>query len=722
MAGPEQDFTARLMATFSIEAQEHIASILDGLLNLEKNPSQDVTHKILETIHRDAHSLKGAARAVNLSSVETICRYLEDIFSAWKQNKLTYSIIQFDVLHQVLDCITKIIGSGVNAETNTHHDLVLEISQQLSAILLGENPKVVVKKNKPETNVGAISIESVRISMPRLLELLLQAEEMITTKLLMSQRLSELGELEALLVQWQKEAEELEIKSDFFNEKKIQILKIKVRALIQSVTQDRYDLDLTVNNLLEGTKRMLMLPFSTLLNLFPKIVRDLGRDQNKMVDVTIEGGDVEIDKRILEEIKDPLIHIVRNAIDHGIESNEERKKTNKPERGTIKINILQQTASEIEVVVSDDGAGIDTATLKSVARARGDISSTDEALLSHEQSLALIYQSGLSTKSQVSDLSGHGLGMSIVKEKVEKLGGQVTIESQPQKGTTIYIKLPVTLATFKGILCQVEQQLFVIPTIHIDRALRVCLDDIKTVGNQATINLADQVIVLVSLAELLGLSPKTNTQQEKFVPLLVVHSGEKSIALKVDVILNEMEVLVKSLTGVASTSKPIAGATVLGSGQVVPIINIAELSKLVAVEGMTNSYSIKPVESVTPVVSKSILLVDDSITTRMLLKNILETAGFVVSTAVDGMDAWSKIKLEKYSLVVTDLEMPNMDGFALIKRIREDKKLASLPVVIISTRDAQEDKIRGMDVGADAYIVKKGLNDHDLLAVVQELI
>lgn len=681
MEAQDDDFLKKLLSAFKIEAQEHITIISNGLLELEKAPASSGAKTIIENIHREVHSLKGAARAVNLTAIEVFCRQLEELFLKWKQGDLQLTADQFDAIHKIMD----------------------EIGQTLA-----------VEFTTPDAPLPVI--ESVRMPVSRLTELLLQTEELITAKLLLNQRLSDLHELGEQVLQWKNEGTAL-------GDEKIKLLLGKINEITKFSAQDSHFLDVRVNNLLESSKKLLMMPFASLLNFFPKMVRDLARSQGKDIHLNIEGGAIEIDKRILEAIKDALVHIVRNAIDHGIEMPAERKAQNKPLQGSIEIKIIQQNSSEVELMIRDDGRGINTKALKEAAIEQGRMLASDVKHLSEEQLFALMYQSGLSTKAKSEssdDLSGQGLGMSIVKETVEKLSGQIFIESQPSRGTQLHITLPVTLATFKGVLCEVAGQTYVMPMSSIERVLRVHRDGIKTVGLQATIDLAGQVVVVLSLAQALNLE-RTDQQADPYLHLVVVHCGEKLIALVVDHVFKEIEVLIKHLTGLAETVKMVTGVAVLGSGQVVPILNIPEIGKILLSQERSFSTKLEKNDQ-SPERDKSVLLADDSITTRLLLKNILETAGFRVTTAVDGLDAWGKIKLHAFDLIVTDLEMPNMDGFKLIEQIRSDKKLTNLPVVIVSTRESQQDRLRGIDVGADAYVIKRGLNDHDLIDVIHQLI
>jgi len=747
MSGQDNEFIAKLIATFRIEAEEHLSSIVNTIFLLEKDSNVEDYEPHLESIHRETHSLKGAARAVNLTNVEIICRTLEDVFSACKQKKLQLSTDLFDTIHQALDVIVKILGADPLTGNCNFEDVNL-VKHCLDELMAGRILEVGEKKPSIEMGQQTITLETVRIPMPKLASLLLEMEEMISIKLLIKQRLNELSELKLLLNQYKREQDdycasfkkaskllggndglsyarsELDKKlTDYYpwSEQKFKMLISKVVQLHKEISHDSHFIDISVDNLLNETKKILLFPFSSILNIFPKVVRDLAKDSHKEIDLVIKGDNIEIDRRILDEIKDSLIHIVRNAVDHGILIMQERQALGKKPNGTITITISQLSAREVEIVINDDGQGVDIDALKLAAVKHGILSSDDASLVAEDAAVDYLFYSGVSTKGTLSDLSGHGLGMAIAKEKVEKLGGNIFVESQRGIGTTFKIKLPVTLSTFKGILCQAENESFIVPTHQVERVLRVKQADILLIGNQPVINLAGEVLPLFHLSAVLSLPRVQETTDKLYFPLLVVRKGDKLVALFVDEIVSETEILVKTITGSATVGKIITAATVLGSGHVVPILNMSELDMFLSDEAlyMATQLSDNPESLIN---EKEILLVDDSITTRMLLKNILETAGYRVTTAVDGIDALNKIKRNSFALLVTDIEMPNMDGFGLIERIRADKALSTLPVIIITTRESKEDRIRGIDVGADAYIVKKGLNDTDLIEVISELI
>nr|MBA2490724.1 response regulator [Gammaproteobacteria bacterium] len=474
--------------------------------------------------------------------------------------------------------------------------------------------------------------------------------------------------------------------------------------------------------LLEGSKQLLLLPFATTTASFPKMVRDLCRDEGKEADLTIRGEDVELDKRILELMKDPLTHLLRNSIDHGVELPEERTRRGKPARATITLAVSQISGSKVQLLVSDDGAGIDTTRVKESAVRRGTITAEDAATIGECEAQALIFGSEVSTSPTITQLSGRGLGLAIVREKANKLGGEVSVESRLGLGTTFRVIVPATRATFRGILVDAAGRLLVIPTAQVERVGRARPDDVKTVEGRETISFDGRAVALVSLADTLELARiEQKDTPPGGVPVIIVGSGDQRIAFAVDAVLEEQEVLVKPLRKPLSRVRNIAAATLLGSGQVVPILNVADLLKSaqnVAGTAARKAIPTAPAQAET----RRILVVEDSITSRMLLKTILESAGYDVKTALDGMEGFALLRTEHFDLLVSDVEMPRMNGIDLTARVRADPKLADLPVVLVTALATREDRERGVDAGANAYIVKGSFDQSNLLEAVGRLI
>jgi two-component system chemotaxis sensor kinase CheA len=440
------------------------------------------------------------------------------------------------------------------------------------------------------------------------------------------------------------------------------------------------------------------------------------------VNLVLAGTTLEMDRRILEALHEPLLHLVRNCVDHGIEKPEQRAAAGKPGAATVKITVSQKDGDKVEFVVSDDGAGIATAKVAASAVKHGIVRSDQVAALPEEGLLALIFQSGISTSPLITDVSGRGLGMAIVAEAMENLGGSIAVESRPGAGTTFRLVVPLTLATLRGVCVRVSQSIFVIPTLALNRVISSERKAIATVENRPVMMVDAKPVMLVRLRDVLGLADQSVPSPGGKLFAVVLGAAERRVAFEVDEILGDQEILIKPLGRYLVRVPNVLGAAVLGSGKVAPVLNASDLLKSAAKAPSANvADGSMPGEPIAPN-DKSILVVEDSITARSLLKNILEAAGYHVMTAVDGIDAWSALKLEPFQLVVSDVEMPRMNGFDLTSRIRADQHLAELPVLLLTALESREDRERGVEAGANAYIVKSDFDQERLLEVVARLI
>lgn len=611
-----------------------------------------------------------------------------------------------------------------------------EAKREESSFKQGEDISKKTNEQTESPEKTNISIEeTVRISTNKLDSLLAQAEEMISFKLNLVQRVSDAQILQEQMHNWYKEwiktMEEYFIPREISKEgnlgltsgliEKYKELVKKLEFLSRDLEHNSQTLGSGIESLLEDTKKLLMWPFSTLLTPFPRTARELARSEGKEVNLVLEGTDVEIDKRILEEMKDVILHLIRNAIDHGIESKEERISLNKPPMATLKISIQQLLGNKISVEISDDGSGINLDKLRNSAVKQNILSLEEAKQLSNEEALSLIYHSGISTSPILTDLSGRGLGMSIVQEKIEKVSGKISVTTKPKVGTTFTIVLPLTLATFKGVLIEVSNQLYIIPTSNLERIIRIDSTQVNTAENKEIIFYLGKPTSLVRLNEVLGLPHKKKSAEKTShsLPIMIISSPETTIAFVVDTILNEQEFIVKNFISPLKHIKNIAAAAILETGKPVPILNSLELLQSAQTKSMRTAMKDKIPDTMQEKIS--ILLAEDSISTRMLLKNILELGGYQVTTAVDGMDAWQQLQTENFSVVVSDIEMPRMNGFELTEKIRQNEKTEQLPIILVTSRETEEDKSRGIEAGANAYLPKSTFDSSHLLEIIQRL-
>lgn len=714
MPARDDEFLQELRATFKVEAGEHLQSIASGLLELEKVPPVEEQRRLIELVFRAAHSLKGAARAVNFAEVESVCQSLEDLFADWKNSKATVSAAALDSGHRALDVVSDMLPGSASSRT---------------ALAAAALPAGAPDKER--------SVATVRIAVEKLDARLLEAEEMLAAKLVVAQRSAELAALADQFEPWRKawaraqpqaralrSASEYAALSDFFewSQDYVRVMENKLGALSRSAQRDRLMVSKLVDDLLADSKQLLKLPLATLSALFPKIVRDLCRDQGKEAELVIHGEEIEIDKRILEHLKDPLIHLLRNCVDHGIEPPGQRVGLGKPPRATIRLEVTVVNGTQVQILLSDDGAGVDVESVKAAAIKRGLLAPDTAERLSESEALDLIFEPDVSTSPIITQLSGRGLGLAIVREKTEKLGGRAAVQSRRGAGTRIRVSVPVTLATFRGILLAVGERTFVLPTAEVERVLRFRPADVKTVEGREALALNGRALSLVRLAEVLELpASPTRPDVASAISAVILGGDQERVAFVVDAVLDEQEILFKQLSSPLVRVRCIAGATVLGNGQVAPVLRVADLLKAAKRAGAP----VRAAPCVQPTTSpqaKSILLAEDSITSRLLLKGILESAGYRVKTAVDGADAFSALRTEHFDLLVSDVEMPRLNGFDLTAQVRADKKLADLPVVLVTALESRRDREAGINAGANAYLVKSTFDQSNLLDTVRRLI
>lgn len=745
----EDELLQKLLVTFRVEASEHIQALSTGLIELERASLGDQA-SIVEKVFREAHSLKGAARAVNAVAIEAECQELESILARLKAGDIAVSVELLDQLHHHVDSVEVWLatGSGVVPRDSTASG---ESGPGLTSASPANPPPfelpnafttegIVVPKSSPGRKQSLS--ETLRISAQKLDSLLRQTEELLPMKSSAQQRTKELRDICNALSSWDGQwrrlcssgplsASAIAVQAgaalaapktktaDFMEKNKITLalLNQRLTGFLKLLENDRRALERRVDDLVEDAKQLSMIPVSTLLESFPKLVRDLCRDCGKEADLVIAGGELETDRKILEEVKDALVHLLRNCIDHGVETPERREQLGKPRRATIRIAVSPRAADKVEIVVADDGAGIDLEKARVAAVRMGLLSAEDAEKMDTQQSAALIFKSGVSTSPMITEVSGRGLGLAIVREKAEKVGGSVAVITRRGVGTSFRLLLPLTFARFRGIIVRVGDAHFVLPTRHVERVLRVGETEIKSAENRKTLQLPGGPLSAVQLGDVLRLplSGSHSGASAKHSVLILSWSGEQ-IGFFVDEILEEQEVLVKSLGRQLPHVRNIAGATVLGNGKVLPVLNIQEL--------MSSAVATAPASSPHPEeeVAKSILVAEDSITARTLVKNILEFAGYRVKTSVDGADAWNTLTKEGFDLVVSDVEMPHMSGFDLTAKIRANQRTAELPVVLVTALDSREDRERGVDVGANAYVVKSSFDQGNLLEVVRRLI
>jgi chemotaxis protein histidine kinase CheA len=475
-----------------------------------------------------------------------------------------------------------------------------------------------------------------------------------------------------------------------------------------------------ISNAMQDDARMLRLvPAISVLQPLVRAGRDIGQQLAKRVEVAINGGDIEVDKALIDRIRDPLMHLLRNAIDHGLESTVERQQQNKPAAGQVTVSV-KRISSQVEIRVQDDGRGIDVERLKQVAVERGELRCDELQTLSDDDAFALMFRPGLTVKREVSDISGRGVGLDVVKSNIQELKGQVRVESVRGEGTSFVITLPLTLSTERGLQVDVGGTTLVIPSITVQRIIEIEPEDILHIEGDHAVLVDGAPVPVRDLGGMLEL-PCQSTATHGARSAVVVHRGTRSMALLVDHIEGEREIVIKPLRYPLASVRYVSGATLTRQGQVIMVLSVPDL---------LDQFNTHIAQSALPMhleVAEEhdkphVLVVDDSITTRTLERNILEIHGYQVTVAMNGLEAWNLLQQQAFDLVVTDVEMPEMDGFTLTQRVRNDDALRETPVVIVSSLAKEEEQRRGLEVGASAYIVKGTFETQVLLDAVRRII
>ncbi len=588
----------------------------------------------------------------------------------------------------------------------------------------------------PNPPVRPAGEETLRVSMKKLSGLMAQVGELLAARVRTDQRLSELrdvlgGEEERFKVQssiraavrddappnvdgWAKRLIQTQ-QDDLEHERH---LVRRLREIVRLFEADALQSTILSGQLQEDIRRIQTFPLANVLEPLPRAVRNMAREGGKLVDLVITGSELELDKKVLEELRDPLYHLLRNAVDHGCEAPTIRTAAGKPPRGTIRVH-AEHRGDVVTITITDDGPGVDVAAVRRAAAKSNLITPIEAAEMPEPRVLELLFAPGLTTRSEVGGLSGRGIGLDAVRTNIEKLHGSVTVESRQGIGTSFVIVLPLTIYVVHSLLLRVGDEQFAMPISAIQRILRISTTDILEVEQTHAIVVDGRPIALVPLGTLLGLPVALPPPPER-IPVLVIGIGETRCALAVREIVSDQTILAKNLEAPLVRVRNIAGATIMGDGRVVLMLNPIDLIKSASGRDAARFQSLIP--RITQRTNPKLLLVDDSFTTRALERSVLEVAGFDVVAVADGQEALSALEFEPFDVVVTDVTMPEMSGLELCNHIRGNDRLRRLPVVLVTSLSSDEDRRAGLAVGADAYIVKSEFDHEDFVRIVNELV
>lgn len=781
-----------LRELFKAESEEHLEQLNSGLLRLENNQGDAA---LLEELFREAHSLKGSARMLGISDIETVAHRVEDILGLAHKGKSELTANTIDLIYYGLDVIKKLVHEAVTGESTNLSVLdtlaVLngeksvdevpafkekrsdsaesaiesevetpdEIEQESFQINERHSPQSVMGatveedyekeeiSSKSDSEAAPVAreshkIDTVRVDPKKLDNLMTRVGELIVTKTRIKLRQKEIEDMMPFMEEWLKEISALpllikrnngkrEIEGvnqllDYYHTERDRVEQFGkfIKTLANSLNEDNARLDFIANELDEGIRNVRLLPMSAIFKMYPRMVRDISKEQGKNITFDYEGGDTTADKRIIEEMKDPLMHLIRNAIDHGIESLEERESMGKSKEGSVLIKAFK-TPTNIVIEVSDDGKGLERENIKRIAIKKRIIREDDLSVMTDSHIDSLIFSPGFSTSTIITDVSGRGIGLDVVRTNVERLKGNITVESGEGKGCRFIIKLPITLATTLVFIVVVKNRKFAIPVEYVKTTRRISKSRIFSMEGRGTYILDDQPVSVAWLSDLLELKgfeesyEKEDEKDHDLLPCIILKAGDEELGIIIDELVDEQEIVLKPHSAVLKRVRNVSGSTILGSGDISIVLNIPDLFKSVR----KHEIPLAPVKEIEVTAKKQvILLAEDSITTRTQEKRILESAGYEVVTAVDGVDAFGKLSSGHFDALVSDIQMPNMDGLSLTEKIRKETKYKDIPIILVTALSSEEDKRRGVEVGADAYITKPSFDQKSFVSTIKRLV
>lgn len=729
------DIRQRLLAAFELEHKEHLAAIRDALRLAENQGAERLD---LSEIHRRAHSLKGAARAVDLPEVEAVAHRLESLFLMIQRGERRLEPDLFRLIRHALDAIEDSVAvvtrSDGSVDAGGGTDAVLS---ELDRMVLGGTtapsspaaafPRTVTRRApdappSPPTvppprlvRINAVSLEQLLDTASALLP---EVEEQAT----LNHDLRLLGRDTGALEQaWRRLRQLLPETTDPRLAESLSLFERRMKAVASCSRavrrrQDRalWNLRRWGSGLHDGVRRLRMVPAESQFAGLGRMARDLARTQGKEVEADLIGLEVEADRMVLQRLKDPVLHLLRNAVSHGIESPEERLNAGKRAAGRVRLETAVVNG-RLRVVIEDDGRGIDMARIAREAAARGLIApGATGADVPADQLTGLLAEPGFSTAPAVTEISGRGMGVTIARREVLHLQGQLTIAPRPGGGTVVTVEVPVSLSSQRLLFVSVGGHTLALPAADVVRVMRVKATELLPVGGSPVLRLEDEDVVVVPLAVLLSLPLPAPVDR---VVLAVARIGGRRVALAIDEALVTRDAVVSGIDEVGLDPLRFLGTVLLENGTPALVLNVGSLP--LSPQGLSSL----PLSAPTAMTRQShILVVDDSITTRTLEKSILEAHGYRVTLCVDGREALETLHTQTVDLIVSDVEMPRMDGFTLVQAVKSDPVLSEIPVILVTSRASDEDRQRGLLLGADAYIVKTRFDQDELLDGIRRLI
>ncbi|MDR2052432.1 MAG: response regulator [Treponema sp.] len=744
----------KYIGKFIDEGLENVHMVETLLFDIKEDVSVEDD---VATLLRSLHTLKGTARMLEFKRIESLSHALESVFIAFKEQRIGLTNNAVKLALASLDMLKT--GFGTIQQTKDDNIDVYPYEKELAALAANEDftvieperekavrilsgeapagaengegttgtaaapdagPEAAGEASLPEHNSKkkeTVKAESIRISLDKIDAIIRNAASLqsleITAKSIAMETtgLNELVRNYSRLLKTQKNLNTVFLK-EF---RKLERLQSRITQLIRNYaidagkhTKDAYDSVISLR----------MLPISTILDTYPRYVYEMSTELGKKIHLVIEGKENEIDKNIIETLQDVFLHMVRNSIDHGIETPEERRAAGKDETGELIISCSRESGN-MKIVISDDGKGIDHEGIRKKAVDSGYVTEAAAASLSKEDLIGFIFQSGFSTSQEVSNISGRGVGMDAVRSHIERLKGSITVDTTKGKGTAFTIMVPLSIAALMGFPCTAGGMKFIIPANFVDTILLIKQEEIITVVDRPEIKYQDRIIKLYYLEQILGIQGAAAGKDDGTAFVVIIHVYDDIIALVVDSVSSMRSVILKPVPSFMDTMDVFSGIVLSEDYEMVSALHMPTVIKMAK---KIKSIDLKKRDFEYKKHRKAILVVDDSLPTREIESEILRTEGYAVDMAADGADALKAAKNRRYDLICTDLNMPQMDGFMLTDNIRKNEDLSAIPIIVISSRESEEDQKRAAMLGASRYIVKNSFNNHNLLAAVRELI
>ncbi|AUZ45131.1 hybrid sensor histidine kinase/response regulator [Pseudomonas orientalis] len=752
---PDQMRDASLLELFSLEADAQTQVLSAGLLALERNPTQADQ---LEACMRAAHSLKGAARIVGVDAGVSVAHVMEDCLVSAQEARLYLQPEHIDALLQGTDLLMRIATPGNNvgaADIQAYVALMerlLDPSQPSAMVAPKPEPapmpviEAPAPAPEPEPAPAVISEPPrqgkrmteggervLRVTAERLNSLLdLSSKSLVETqrlkpylaslqrlKRLQSNSLRALDTLEGHLKVIDLNLEAQEALAD------TRRLLSEAQALLaqKNAELDEYGWQAgqRAQVLYDTALACRMRPFADVLAGQVRMVRDLGRSLGKQVRLEIEGEKTQVDRDVLEKLEAPLTHLLRNAVDHGIEMPEQRLLAGKPAEGLIRLRASHQ-AGLLVLELSDDGNGVDLERLRGTIVDRH-LSPVETALrLSEEELLTFLFLPGFSLRDKVTEVSGRGVGLDAVQHMVRQLRGAVVLEQTAGQGSRFHLEVPLTLSVVRSLVVEVGEEAYAFPLAHIERMCDLAPEDIVQLEGRQHFWHEGRHVGLVAASQLLQRPPGQTPGDT--LKVVVIRERDAVYGIAVERFIGERTLVVLPLDDRLGKVQDISAGALLDDGSVVLIVDVEDMLR--SVDKLLNTGRLERIarrtQQATEAPRKRVLVVDDSLTVRELQRKLLLNRGYEVAVAVDGMDGWNALRSEDFDLLITDIDMPRMDGIELVTLLRRDSRLQSLPVMVVSYKDREEDRRRGLDAGADYYLAKASFHDDALLDAVVELI